>query len=134
MVGRQPALRYHTHFYDSDYTAHHRPEYSIFVHAVSSRTEATECVNEENKKGRMMADGTTTVYSRGEQYTASFPLLNWTLLPGTTEVQNLEQDRESSAAECAHIRQGDIRKAFVGGVSDGGRVGDGDGGDGDWLN
>ena len=90
------------------------------MHAVSSRTEATECVNEENKKGRMMADGTTTVYSRGEQYTASFPLLNWTLLPGTTEVQNLEQDRESSAAECAHIRQGDIRKAFVGGVSDGG--------------
>ena len=120
LVGHLPALRHHTHFYDSDYTAHHRPEYSIFVHAVSSRTEATECVNDENKKGRMMADGTTTVYSRGEQYAASFPLLNWTLLPGTTEVQYLEQDRETSADECTHIRQGDIRKAFVGGLSDGG--------------
>eukprot|EP01043_Picozoa_sp_COSAG02_P086066 COSAG02_NODE_23589_length_714_cov_0.793496_2_plen_130_part_01 len=77
-------------------------------------------MNQENKKGRMMADGTTTVYSRGEQYTGSFPFLNWTLLPGTTEVQNSEQDGESSAAECAHIRQGDIRKNFVGGLSDGG--------------
>jgi hypothetical protein len=120
LVGRLPASRHHVHFYDSDYTAHHRPEYSVFVHALSSRTEATECVNQENKKGRMMADGTTTVYSRGEQYTGSFPFLNWTLLPGTTEVQNSEQDGESSAAECAHIRQGDIRKNFVGGLSDGG--------------
>lgn len=119
LVGRLPASRQHTHFYDSDYTAHHRPEYSVFVHALSSRTEPTECVNEENKKGRMMADGTTTVYSSGEQYTGVFPFLNWTLLPGTTEVQNPEQDGESSAAECANIRQGDIRKRFVGGLSDG---------------
>ena len=71
----------HTHFYDSDYTAHHRPEYAVFVHSVSSRTLSTECVNTENKKGRMLADGATTVYSRGEQYENVFPLLNWTLLP-----------------------------------------------------
>jgi chondroitin AC lyase len=85
LLGQLPAERNHTHFYDSDYTAHHRPELSVFVHALSTRTLATECVNQENKKGRMLADGTTTVYSRGEQYESAFPFFNWTLLPGTTE-------------------------------------------------
>ena len=59
---------------------------AVFVHMLSSRTLATECVNTENKRGRMLADGATTVYSAEDQYTSVFPLLNWTLLPGTTEV------------------------------------------------
>jgi chondroitin AC lyase len=120
LQGDIPDESTHTHFYDSDYTVYHRPEYAVFVHSMSTRTLPTECVNKENKKGRMMADGTTTIYTRGDQYEAVFPLLNWTLLPGTTEVQNTEQDRESPAHECGAIRNGDIRKSFVGGLSDGG--------------
>ena len=110
----------HTHFYDSDYTVHHRPSHAVFVHAVSDRTLGTECLNQENKRGRMMADGVTTIYSRGDQYESVFPLLNFTLLPGTTEVQSIEQDDESSDHECEHIGNGDIRRRFAGGVSEGG--------------
>jgi hypothetical protein len=32
----------------------------------------------------MMADGVTTIYSRGQQYEGVFPLLNFTLLPVIT--------------------------------------------------
>ena len=43
LLGQLPDERSHTHFYDSDYTAHHRPEYAVFVHSLSAGTEATEC-------------------------------------------------------------------------------------------
>jgi hypothetical protein len=43
LLGQQPDERSHTHFYDSDYSAHHRPEYAVFVHSLSVHTEATEC-------------------------------------------------------------------------------------------
>ena len=119
LLGQAPDASAHTHFYDSDYTAHHRPAYAVFVHSLSVHTEATECVNTENKRGRMLADGATTIYSRGQQYASVFPVLNWTLLPGTTEVQNAAQDNEPPGLECSHIRDGDIRRSFVAGLADG---------------
>jgi hypothetical protein len=69
----------------------------------------------------MLADGTTTVYSQtyGREYESLFPVLNWTLLPGTTEVQNIAQDSEPPATECSRIRDGDIHKSFVAGLADG---------------
>jgi hypothetical protein len=120
LQGRRSDESSHSHFYDSDYSAHHRPEYAVFVHMVSSRTLSTECVNDENKKGRMLADGATTIYARGNQYEAVFPLLNWTMLPGTTEVQNERQDHESPGHGCGAIREGTIRRHFVGGLAEGG--------------
>lgn len=120
LTGKLPDPASHSHFYDSDYTAHHRPGYAVFVHMLSSRTLATECVNSENKRGRMLADGTTTVYGSGGQYTGVFPLLNWTVLPGTTEVQSAEQDAESPDHGCANIKAGNVHRDFVGGLADGG--------------
>jgi hypothetical protein len=73
-----------------------------------------------SKRGRMLADGTTTIYAGENQYTSSFPLLNWTTLPGTTEVQSAAQDAESPEHACSAIREGDVSRAFVGGVSEGG--------------
>lgn len=59
---------YRRHFYASDYTAHHTQNYAVFVHMLSARTRSTECVNEENKQGRMNADGVTSIYSRSSTY------------------------------------------------------------------
>ena len=119
--GGSPDLSSHTHFYDSDYTVHHRERYAVFVHMLSARTEATECVNDENKRGRMLADGATAIYGGGGgQYESVFPLLNWTLLPGTTEVQHAAVDAESAEHECLTIRAGDVHNPFVGGLSEGG--------------
>jgi hypothetical protein len=121
LLGASPAPTAHTHFYDSDYTVHHRRNYSVFVKSVSKRTWiSTECVNDENKRGRMLADGTMSIYREGAQYTSVFPLLNWTLLPGTTEVQSAAQDMETAAQECLAIRSGNLPTAFVGGLSEGG--------------
>ena len=49
----------------------------------------------------MLADGTTTVYRSGTEYEAIFPVLNWTTLPGTTEVHT-SGPQISPLAEC-HI-------------------------------
>eukprot|EP00038_Savillea_parva_P009906 m.186579 g.186579 ORF g.186579 m.186579 type:complete len:944 (-) comp16811_c0_seq1:97-2928(-) len=117
--GKAPDVASHKHFYDSDYTVYHRESMATFVHMLSSRTLATECVNDENKRGRMMADGTTTIYADQDQYIGSFPLFNWTTLPGTTEVQSAAQDAETPEHACGAIRSGDIRRDFVGGLSEG---------------
>lgn len=60
------------------------------------------------------------MYTTGAQYEDVFPLLNWTTLPGTTEVQNAAQDREPPEHECGTIRAGTLHRPFVGGLSEGG--------------
>lgn len=54
LAGVDGDVKRHRHFPDSDYTAFHQPEYAVFVHMLSTRTASTECVNDENKKGRMV--------------------------------------------------------------------------------
>eukprot|EP00041_Stephanoeca_diplocostata_P035263 m.1236375 g.1236375 ORF g.1236375 m.1236375 type:complete len:1049 (-) comp24666_c0_seq8:2367-5513(-) len=119
-----PVEPLHKHFYDSDYTVHHRANVSVMVHALSSRTTAPECVNSENKLGRDLADGVTTVYSgntavvnRGTEYADAFAVFDWSRLPGTTEAQALHQ--LSPDAACGSIYHEDIKRPWVGGASDG---------------
>ena len=71
--------------------------------AVNTPMRVRAGVNTENKKGRMLADGTTTVYSQthGREYESLFPVLNWTLLPGTTEVRYVST-KSAHLYHCAH--------------------------------
>lgn len=115
-------LRMHAHYHDSDYAVHQRAAFAVMVRMQSNRTKGAECVNEENKRGITLADGATTVYADGTEYAGVFPVLNWTTIAGTTELQT---DRFAPrGADLCDIINHDIlqlpeRSGWVGGVSDG---------------
>ena len=113
--------REYRYYYDSDFAAYHRPLIGVTVNMFSIRVLASECVNAENKRGRTMADGAMSVYNgvNGNSYEKLFPVFNWTLVPGTTEIQDGKAAAESDDAACENIRKGNVANEFVGGVSDG---------------
>jgi chondroitin AC lyase len=106
-----PALVGHKHFWRSDYTVHHRPEWMVSVRLTSDRMLQTELVNEENQLGEHLSDGVMYLYRTGTEYRNIFPVWDWARLPGIT----VEQNRP--------LRKIDNRRKgtypFAGGVSDG---------------
>ncbi len=101
------------HFWRSDYTAHHRPEYFTSLKMCSNRTIGIELnMNSENKLGYWLPYGLTYIYRRGDEYNAIFPVWDWALLPGVTNphVEVIEYDKGDSRTQ---------NTSFVGGVSDG---------------
>ncbi|MGC4235107.1 MAG: polysaccharide lyase family 8 super-sandwich domain-containing protein [Niabella sp.] len=88
----------------SDFMVYHRPGFSFFLKTLSVRTLATESINRENLKGKLLNSGDAHLISSGNEYTDLMPVWNWSLLPGVT------------AFEGAHAIE---RKAFVGSVGDG---------------
>lgn len=115
--GTQPAnynlQASHNHYWFSDFTTHVRPNYSIDVRFVSSRTRRTENVNNENLKGHFLADGATNIVANGNEYFNVFPSWNWCHIPGVTapnitSLSNVVKDK---------VVMGNT--TFAGGVSDG---------------
>ena len=106
-----PALSGHKHFWRSDYTVHHRPEWMVSVRMTSDRLLQTEVVNEENLLGAHLSDGVMYLYPTGGEYRNIFPVWDWSRLPGIT----VEHDRP--LLRINNRRKGS--RSFAGGVSDG---------------
>lgn len=106
-----PALTGHKHFWRSDYTVFHRPEWLVSVRMTSDRLLQTEVINEENLLGEHLSDGVMFLYRTGNEYRDIFPVWDWTRLPGITA----EQDRPLRRIN--NGRKGAL--PFAGGCSDG---------------
>ncbi|MDX9866614.1 MAG: polysaccharide lyase 8 family protein [Kiritimatiellia bacterium] len=106
-----PALTGHKHFWRSDYTVFHRPEWLVSVRMTSDRLLQTEVINEENLLGEHLADGVMYLYRTGNEYRDIFPVWDWTRLPGITA----ELDRPLRRID--NRRKG--TQPFAGGCSDG---------------
>jgi len=110
-TAENPVLTGHKHFWRSDYTVHHRPEWMVSVRLTSDRLLQTEVVNEENLLGEHLSDGVMYVYPTGDEYRNIFPVWDWTRLPGITA----ELDRPLQRIN--NKRKG--TQPFAGGCSDG---------------
>ena len=80
----------HTHYWRADYTMHIRPAYSFNVRLVSARTRRTESGNKENLYGRYLADGSTNIQVKGDEYYNIMPVWEWDKLPGITAADHKE--------------------------------------------
>lgn len=74
----------HTHYWNSDYTIHHRPGYFFGLRNVSPRTSKSENGNGENLKGYYLSEGATNITVSGAEYHNIFPVWDWSRIPGTT--------------------------------------------------
>jgi len=88
------------------------PGYMATVRTFSNRTLNTECVNDENQRGRDLADGVTVLYQTGAEYEGVYPVWNWHLIPGTIEHQGGDGYECSKLREVKHM-------PFVGGATTG---------------
>ena len=68
----------------SDFTAYHRKDFSFFLKTISNRTLATESINNENLKGRLLDNGDAYLIKDGTEYFNLMPVWDWELLPGIT--------------------------------------------------
>ncbi|WP_232825983.1 polysaccharide lyase family 8 super-sandwich domain-containing protein [Chitinophaga alhagiae] len=97
------ALNGHRHYPYADFTAYHRPGFSMFLKTISTRTLATESINNENLKGRLLNSGDAYLVRNGLEYYNMMPVWDYTALPGITAFKGAD-----------HI----ARRPFTGGVSD----------------
>ena len=74
----------HTHFYRSDFTTHHRPNYCFTVQTNSTRVEKQEKGNSENLKGAFLSEGATNILIDGDEYFDIMGHWDWNRIPGTT--------------------------------------------------
>lgn len=103
----------HTHYWRSDYTVHHRPEFMVSVNIASNRTIRTESGNGENLNGQFLTEGAMYIAVDGNEYFNIFPVWKWYMIPGTTTPANQKlKKRTNWVAENGNVD-------FVGGVSDG---------------
>lgn len=77
----------HRHFWRSDSSTHHRPQFSTFLKFSSTRTLQPESGNGEGLKNLHLADGVTLIQRHGNEYDDIMPVWNWQCLPGTTTQQ-----------------------------------------------
>lgn len=103
-AGRGEPLVGFRHFPRSDFTAYHRPQFSVFLKTVSSRTLFAEQINQENLRGRRMHSGNAYFMRDGREYYNLMPVWDWFWFPGIT-----------IAARLPDLS----RRCFVGGAGDG---------------
>jgi chondroitin AC lyase len=73
------------HFWKSDMTTHHRPGWYASVRMISNRLDNTDfVVTDENRRSCHIADGTTFIMRRDDEYEDIFPVWDWRRVPGTT--------------------------------------------------
>lgn len=101
------------HFWRSDYTIHHRKNYSTSLKMCSERIKGIELnMNTENKLGYWLPYGLTYIYRHGIEYDSIFPVWDWARLPGVTnpyiEIEETEKGKSYTQ-----------ETSFVGGVSNG---------------
>lgn len=75
------------HFWKSDIMVQHGADYYLSAKVISTRTNGTEMLNNENLRGYNLPLGTTNILTSGREYKGIFPIWNWNRLPGTTAVQ-----------------------------------------------
>ncbi len=93
------------YFPDADFTAYHRPECSVFLKTISSRTRFTESINGENLKGAAYLNCSDHYVLRdGQEYFDLPPVWDYKRLPGLT-LPAFDTDQQ--------------RCEFVGGLGDG---------------
>ena len=68
----------------SDFAVFHQPGFSYFLKTISNRTYATESINNENLKGRLLNSGDAYLIRDGQEYFNLMPMWDWTALPGVT--------------------------------------------------
>lgn len=100
-------------FGDSDETIHRTDRWMASVKMASRRVIGTELVNEDNKLGYYLADGSLYVYTDGNPYRNIFPFWDWRKIPGITCVES------SAPVPVRYDAQSRNQSDFVGGVSDG---------------
>lgn len=100
-------------FWRSDYLAHHRKNYSVYLHVNSERTTAMEHNNNQAEQATWVGFGNTYVTKDyGDTNTVSIPYWDWTQIPGvTSEAKVIDFDMSGF-----FMRQ---NEKFAGGISDG---------------
>jgi chondroitin AC lyase len=107
----KPPLTGHRHFWRSDFMTHHRPSFYVSARMYSERVDNTDWpCNDEGLKNHHIADGTTFIVRRGDEYRGIMPVWDWQKIPGTAVVQKPELSGDPR-------RSGET--SFVGGLSDG---------------
>jgi chondroitin AC lyase len=101
------------HYWRSDYTIHHRPEFMVSVNIASSRTIRTESGNKENLTGQFLTEGAMNISVKGDEYFNIFPNWDWSKIPGTTTPENKNLLKRTNWV--ANRGNSD----FAGGLSDG---------------
>ena len=71
----------------SDFAAYHRKDFSFFLKTISTRTLASESINHENLKGRLLDNGDGYLIRNGQEYYNLMPAWDWELLPGITNFE-----------------------------------------------
>lgn len=99
------------YFWKSDIMTQHGANYYLSAKVLSTRTNGTEMLNNENMKGYNLPLGATNILTSGEEYKNIFPLWNWTRIPGTTAVQHPDSARLTGYFYGTNV--------FAGGVSSG---------------
>lgn len=95
------------HFWHNDFMTHARAGYYLSVKMDSSRTKASETINDENLKGKWLSLGVTHLARRGDEYANIAPVWDWGRLPGVTNPHNVGSAGSGQST------------TFVGGASDG---------------
>jgi chondroitin AC lyase len=91
----------------SDFAAYHRPGFSFFLKTISNRTLATESINRENLKGKLLNSGDAYLIRNGRAYFNLMPVWDYTLLPGVTTFANAHQiDRQAFVGSVASETEG----------------------------
>jgi chondroitin AC lyase len=101
------ALTGFRYFPYSDFAAYHRPGFSFFLKTISSRTLATESINQENLKGRLLNSGDAYLIRNGEEYFNLMPAWDWLALPGVTAFRGAYRiDRQAFTGGAGNGRSG----------------------------
>ncbi|WP_438479221.1 polysaccharide lyase family 8 super-sandwich domain-containing protein [Oleiharenicola lentus] len=90
-------------FPHSDFATYHQSTFSVFLKTISTRTEVTETLSRENRRGGKLNWGDHYLLKAKSDYVDLPPVWDWELLPGVT-----------SAADMDTIQ----RREFVGAVGD----------------
>jgi len=99
--GTLSGFRYYPY---SDFAAYQQAAFSFFVKTISDRTLATESINSENLKGRLLNSGDAYLIRNGTEYFNLMPVWNWEYLPGITAFKGADKIK---------------RNPFAGSVTDG---------------
>lgn len=104
---------FNKHFWNSDYTQHARQNYFFSVRNVSRRTVEAETGNGEHLKSHYFSHGATFIAVDGNEYKNIMPLWDWSMIPGTTNVNTTSFPARSAWG--TNFGKTD----FVGGLSNG---------------
>jgi chondroitin AC lyase len=75
----------------SDFAAYQQTGFSFFLKTISSRSLATELMNGENLKGKLLSSGDTYLIANGNEYFNLMPFWKWDHLPGVTAFLGAEK-------------------------------------------